>query len=155
MFGHFPTLCMKGLKAVLSILLLMHRGTSNLKSDSASEDIATDIVNLAVSVKNENITVYVFSLIVRNDKLDKKWKEVNELIKKHFLSNYILFIDSENINLGMLNKSGLHFNENDTRRLASNFCFSMSKWWDTICLDRPTTTTKGIVKRKNVNKILC
>ena len=72
MFGHFTTLCMKGLKAVLGILLLMHRGASNLKSDSASEDIATDIVNLAVSVKNENTTVYVFSLIVRNDKLDKK-----------------------------------------------------------------------------------
>ena len=31
----------------------------------------------------------------------------------------------------------------------------MSKQCDTICLNRPTTTTKGTVKRKTLNKNLC
>ena len=42
---------------------------------------------------------------------------MNELIKRHCLSNHIVFIDCENTNLGMLNKSGL--NENDTKWLVN------------------------------------
>ena len=30
----------------------------------------------------------------------------------------MLFIDNENINVGMLNKSSFHLNENGTKRLA-------------------------------------
>ena len=44
---------------------------------------------------------------------------MNELIKRHCLSNHIVFIDCENTNLGMLNKSGLYLNENDTKRLVN------------------------------------
>ena len=33
--------------------------------------------------------------------------------------------------------------------------FNMSKQCDTICLNRPTTTTKGTVKRETLNKNLC
>ena len=68
-------------------------------------------------------------MFIRNDKLDKKRKEVNDYIKKQCLTNHLFFIDDENINLGMLNKSGLHLNENGmVKRLVNNFCFSMTKW---------------------------
>ena len=50
--------------------------------------------------------------------------------------------------LGMLNKSGLRFNENE------NVCFSMTKWYETICLDRLTTSTEDFLKRKAVNRKL-
>ena len=70
--------------------------------------------------------VYISSLIIRNDKLDKKRKEVNDFIKQQCLTNHLCFIDNENINLRMLNKSGLHLNENGTKRLVNNFCFSMT-----------------------------
>ena len=135
--------------------LILHHGTNNLKSDDNSEKIASDIVDLGLSVKNEKTMVYISSLIIRNDKLDKKRKEVNDFIKQQCLTNHLCFIDNENINLRMLNKSGLHLNENGTKRLVNNFFFSMTKWHETISLDRPTTTTEVFLKRKVVNKNLC
>ena len=107
--------------------LILHHGTNNLKSDDNSEKIASDIVDLGLSVKNEKTMVYISSLIIRNDKLDKKRKEVNDSIKQQCLTNHLCFIDNENINLRMLNKSGLHLNENGTKRLVNNFFFSMTK----------------------------
>ena len=71
--------------------------------------------------------VYISSLVIRNNKLDKKRKEVNDFIKQQCLSNHLVFIDNENINLGTLSKSVIHLNENDAKRLVNNFCFSMTK----------------------------
>ena len=99
--------------------------------------------------------VYISSLIIRSNKLDEKRKEVNDLIKQQCLTNQLCFIDNENINLRMLNKSGLHLNENGMKRLGNNICFSMTEWHETIYLDRPTTTTEVFLKRKVVNKNLC
>ena len=62
--------------------------------------------------------------------------------KQQCLINHLCFIGNENKNLGKLNKSGLHLNENGTKWLVNNFCFSMIKWYETICLDRPTTTAE-------------
>ena len=107
--------------------LILHHGTNNVKNDNDSEKIASDIVDLGLSVKNEKTMVYISSLIIRNDKLDKKRKEVNDSIKQQCLTNHLCFIDNENINLRMLNKSGLHLNENGTKRLVNNFFFSMTK----------------------------
>ena len=135
--------------------VVLHHWTNDLNIDSASEDIAINAVNLTESVKNEKTTGYVSSLIIRNNKLDKEIKEINELFKKHCLSNHIPFIDNESINLEILNERGLHLIESATKQLVNNICFNMSKWYDTICLNRPTTTTEDIVKRKTVNKNLC
>ena len=62
--------------------LVLHHGTNNLKNDDNSEKIASDIVDLGLSVKNEKTMVYISSLIIRNDKLDKKRKEVDDSIKQ-------------------------------------------------------------------------
>ena len=107
--------------------ITLHHGTNNLKSDDNSEKVVSDIVNLGLSVKNEKTMVCVSSLVIRNDKLDKKRKEVNDFIKQQCLSKHLLFIDNANIKLGMLNKSGLYLNKNGTKRLVYNFYFSMAK----------------------------
>ena len=78
-----------------------------MKGSNTSENASTDIVNLGVSVKNEKTIVYISSLIIRNEKLDKKWKQVNELIEKQWLVSHLLFLYNENIKLGILNKRGL------------------------------------------------
>ena len=39
--------------------------------------------------------------------------------------------------------------------MVNNFGLSMTKWYKTICLDRPSTTTEVFLKRKVVNKNLC
>ena len=48
---------------------ILHFGANNLKNNERAEDIATDIMNLAVSVKKEKKTVAVSGITVRNDKL--------------------------------------------------------------------------------------
>ena len=44
--------------------LILDDGTTNLKSDNNSEKIASDIVELSLSVKNEKAMVYISSLII-------------------------------------------------------------------------------------------
>ena len=70
---------------------------------------------------------YISSLVVRNDKLDTKRKEVNDFIKQQCLTKHLLFVDNENMKLGLLNKSDLYRNENSKKWLVNNFCFSMTK----------------------------
>ena len=62
--------------------VILHHGTNNLKSDDNSEKIASNIVDLGLSVNNEKSMVYISSLIIRNDELHKKRKEVNDFIKQ-------------------------------------------------------------------------
>ena len=108
--------------------IIIYHGTNNLNIDDNSEKIASNIVDLGLSVKNEKTMVYISSLVIRNDKLDKNEKKLMILFKlQQCLTNHLRFIDNENINLRMLNKSGLHLNENGTKRLVNNFCFSMTK----------------------------
>ena len=108
--------------------IIIYHGTNNLNIDDNSEKIASNIVDLGLSVKNEKTMVYISSLVIRNDKLDKNEKKLMILFKlQQCLTNHLRFIDNENINLRMLNKSGLHLNKNGTKRLVNNFCFSMTK----------------------------
>ena len=61
---------------------ILHFGTNNLKNNESVEDIATDIMNLNISVKNEKKTVVVFGITVRNNKFNDKGKNVSSLLKR-------------------------------------------------------------------------
>ena len=71
--------------------IILHHGTNNLKSDDNSEKIASDIVDLGLSVKNEKTMVYISSLVISYDKLDKKRKEVKRATKSYF-THYMLVV---------------------------------------------------------------
>ena len=104
------------------------------KSGNNLEKIASNIVNLGLPIKNEKTIVYISSLVINNDKLIKKRKEVHDFMKQQCLTNYLLFLDDESIDLEILNKSGLHLNENITKWSVNIFCFSMTKWniWNNL-----------------------
>ena len=106
---------------------ILHHGTNDLKSGNTSEKIATDIVNLALTIQNEKTKVFISGLTIRNDNLDKRRKEVNQFLERKCLVEKLGFIDNQNINLKMLNQSGLHLNEYGTRRLVNNFCYNLIK----------------------------
>ena len=86
-------------------------------------------VNLALTIQNEKTKVFISGLIIRNDNqnLDKRWKEVNQFLERNCLVEKLDFIDNQNINLNILNQSGLHLNEYGTRRLVNNFCYNLIK----------------------------
>ena len=107
--------------------IILHVGTNNLKNKESVEDIANDIMDIAIFIRNEKTNVFVSGLTVRNDRLNDKGKNVNSLLKRRCDEEKICFVDNTNINVGMLNNSGLHLNERGTTRLVNNFCFSLAK----------------------------
>ena len=59
-----------------------------------------------------------------------------------------------NINVGMLNNTGLHLNKRGTKRLVNNFCLSLAKWRYFICVDTVVTKKGDFNNPTNVTKIL-
>ena len=107
--------------------IILHVRTNNLKNKESVEDIANDITDVAISIRNEKTNVFVSGLTVRNDRLNGKRKNMNSLLKHKCDEEKICFVDNTNIDVGMLNNSGLHLNERGTTRLFNNFCFSLAK----------------------------
>ena len=95
----------KGCLGYTDYILLRH-DTKDLKSNDTPEEMADEILNLVASVKtNED---FISALIVRNDKLNKKDTDVNELLMGKSGIKSLLFIDNKNINLNKMNKCGIH-----------------------------------------------
>ena len=87
--------------------VILHVGTNNLKNKESVEDIAKDIMDMAIFIINE--------------------KSMNSLLKRRCDEEKTCFVDNTTINVGMLKNSGLHLNERGTTRLVNNFCFSLAK----------------------------
>ena len=107
--------------------VILHVGTNNLKSKESVEDIANDIMDIGIFIRNEKTNVFVSGLTVRNGRLNHKGKSVNSLQKRRCDKEKICFVDNTNINIGMLDNGGLHLNERGTTSLVNNFCFSLAK----------------------------
>ena len=101
--------------------IIFHVGTNNLKNKESVEDIVNDILDVAISIRNEKNNVFVSGLTARNDRLNDKRKNENSLLKRKCDEEEIYFVDNTNINLGMLSNSGLNLNERGTTRLVNNF----------------------------------
>ena len=104
----------------------LHHDANDLNDNSTSKEIAGKILNLAASIKTSENQVFISSLVFRKDKLNKKDNEVYKLLKNKCRIRQQSFIDNKNISLDMLNKSGIHLNENGTTRLVNKFCYSMN-----------------------------
>ena len=107
--------------------IILDVGTNNLKNKEYVEDIANDIMDIVIFIRNEKTNVFVSGLTVRNDRFNDKGKSENSILKRRCGEEKTCFVDNTNINVGMLNNSGLHLNERGTTRLINNFCFSLAK----------------------------
>ena len=124
--------------------IILHVVTNNLKNKESVEDIANDIMGVAVSIRNEKTNVFVSVLTVRNDRLNDKGNNVNSLLKRKCDEEKTCFVvDNTNINVGMLNNSDLHLNEQRITRFVNNF------YMDTV-----VTKKDGFNNPTNVTKIL-
>ena len=101
--------------------VILHHGTNDLKSGNTSEKTATAIIKLALTIQIEKNKVFISGLTIGNEFLHKRRKEVHKILESKCLVKKLSFIDNQNINLKMLNQSGLDLNEYGTRRLANNF----------------------------------
>ena len=124
--------------------IILHVVTNNLKNKESVEDIANDIMGVAMSIRNEKTNVFVSVLTVLNDRLNDKGNNVNSLLKRKCDEEKTCFVvDNTNINVGMLNNSDLHLNEQRTTRFVNNFC-----------MDTVVTKKDGFNNPTNVTKIL-
>ena len=103
--------------------IILHVRTNNLKNKESVEDIANDIMDVSIFVRDEKTNVFVSGLTVQNDRLNDKGKNANSLLKRRCGEEKIRFVDNTNIDVGMLNNSGLNLNERGTTRYENNFCF--------------------------------
>ena len=88
--------------------LILHHGTNDLVENADPEVIAKNIVNLAVSAKNDVKEIFVSALTVRNDDLNDLRLKVNASLKRKCERNDLCFTDNDNVSRKMLNSSGLH-----------------------------------------------
>ena len=103
-------------------VVILNTGTNDLRSKKQPEQIADDILNLALSVKSDDNEIVISGIVPRNDSLNPKGIAVNNFLKQKLPQNNIPFIDNENINPKMhLNNGGLHPNYKGVAILANNF----------------------------------
>ena len=62
--------------------IMLHVGTNNLKNKESAEGIANDIMDVAIFIRNEQTSVFVSCLSVRNDRLNDRRKNMNSLLKR-------------------------------------------------------------------------
>ena len=62
--------------------IVLHAGTNNLKNKETVEDIANDIMDTEMFIRNEKTNVFVSGLTVQNGRSNDKEKSVNSLLKR-------------------------------------------------------------------------
>ena len=103
--------------------VIIHVGTNDLNSDKTASQIANSIVELALSLKNENNNIYVSLIVPRNDNLNNKVNEVNSRLTNMCnhrgfpVINHTKTIDPGN----HLNESQLHLNRYSNIEFTKNF----------------------------------
>ena len=103
-------------------LLILHSGSNALRSEKRPSEIADDIVNLAIDMKNEKNDVMVSGIVPRNDNMNIRGQKVNELLKLICARKHLGYIDNSNIIPEKhLNGSGSNLNYRGTIELANNF----------------------------------
>ena len=101
---------------------LLHVGTNDLSSNKSPEQISMDILNLANSLKLDNNTVIVSSIVPRDDENKKKSDEVNIILKELCNANNVGMISHRNINPKRhLNRRRLHLNDPGVSLFVRNF----------------------------------
>ena len=80
--------------------IMLHVGTNNLKNKESAEGIANDIMDVAIFIRNEQTSVFVSCLSVRNDRLNDRGKNMNSLLKRRCDEEKICFVYNTNNNVG-------------------------------------------------------
>ena len=101
---------------------LLHVGTNDLSSNKSPEQISMDILNLANSLKLDNNTVIVSSIVPRDDENKKRADKVNIILEELCNANNVGMILHRNINPKRhLYRRRLHLNDAGVSLFVRNF----------------------------------
>ena len=103
-------------------LIILHCGTNDLRSAKNPNDIAEEIIELALDMKTEKNELMISGIVPRRDKFNGKGMEVNKCLISLCNLNKMHYIDNTNVNTSAhLNMSGLHLNQPGSYVLGGNF----------------------------------
>ena len=103
-------------------MIVLHTGTNDLKRNKTPSDIASEIIQLAKSIKTNGIEVAVSSVTLRGDKLAEKAKKVNINLQEKSTAENFAIIQHTNINSKLdLFPDKLHPNKKGQGILKGNF----------------------------------
>ena len=104
--------------------IILHCGTNDIRSQATPENIAKEVMELAVSLSTKENTIFVSGIVPRGDNWNNKVSEINKHLQSACSSRNMPFIDNSNISPDYhLNRSRIHLNPEGTRTLANNFLF--------------------------------
>ena len=122
--------------------IIIHCGTNDLSFERTASQIASSIIELALSIKSKDNQISISLIIPRDDNLNNKPSEVNSRLVHMCAEQNIPYIDHTNsIQLeNHLNESKLHFNRYGTIAFAnsiSRFLYKYYSWCrDSSNIDR-------------------
>ena len=103
-------------------LAILHVGTNSLRGDISEEQIATDILKLATSIKTDKNDILVSSILPRRDQLKEKAEKVNDFLSIKCSQFNVPFMRHNNIRSEIhLKPKGLHLNTTGSTLLSDNF----------------------------------
>ena len=106
--------------------IILHVGTNDAPTKKAPEQIAENIVNLAIKLKRK-CDVSISSITARNDQYQRKAADVNRVLKEKCREKKLQFLDHGNtITVRHLNASKLHLNKRGTQILSNVFAEAIS-----------------------------
>ena len=102
--------------------VILHTGTNDLESTNSPEEISDEIIKLGINMKTDSNDIAISGILPRNDQLNVKGQQVNDLLQIKCSRYALVFIKHSNIVKNKhLNNSGFHLNYTGTVALANNF----------------------------------
>ena len=103
---------------------ILHCGANDIRSQATPENIAKEVMELAVSLSTKEIIVFVSGIVPRADIWNDKVSEINKHLQSACSSRNMPFIDNSKISIEYhLNRSRVHLNQGGTRILGNIFLF--------------------------------
>ena len=103
-------------------LYILHVGTNDLRESKSAEKIADEIIDLAITLKNETNEVTVSGICPREDNLNDKATSVIENLAKRCQRQKLGFIEHDQLNAKKhTNSSKLHLNKAGNSTLQRTF----------------------------------
>ena len=111
--------------------VIIHVGTSDLRSSQDPETIAKNIIDIAKNSSTNKNEILVLSIARRRDNLNGKGRQVNNILQTFCVENNFADVNQDNNKPRQhCNYGGVHLNTVDNKILAENFNFALSRQLD-------------------------
>ena len=111
--------------------LVIHGGTNSLRDETRSaQQIANEVLSIGATAVELGVNNVIVSGIVKRKngmELERKRRQVNELLSKLSLDNNFLYINNDNISLNDICDDRVHLEESGNVKIANNILNTLNR----------------------------